>query len=108
MILLNFHSRFVIFDEESPYEIFVTDLMAKDGNDQNQILLIDSDGCPTEGQIMGPLKKDPDNPKVLIADFDAFKFPTSQVVQFRAHVTPKMPTAEPVDCSYKVRYQLIK
>ncbi len=71
--------RFEIFDAESPYEIFVRDLLAKDGNDQNQISLLDSQGCPTEGQIMGPLRKDPQDPKVLVADFDAFKFPTSQV-----------------------------
>ena len=71
--------RFEIFDESSPYEIFVRDLLAKDGNDQNQIVLLDSQGCPTEGQIMGPLRKDPDNPKILVANFDAFKFPTSQV-----------------------------
>ena len=29
--------RFEIFDERSPYEIFVRDLLAKDGNDQNQV-----------------------------------------------------------------------
>lgn len=30
--------------------------------------------------------------------FDAFKFPSSEVVQFRALVTPCMPTCEPVQC----------
>lgn len=96
--------RFEIFDEKSPYEIFVRDLIAKDGNDQNQIVLLDSEGCPAEGQIMGPLIKDETNPKILIANFDAFKFPTSQVVQFRAHVTPCMPTCEPVECVYSDYY----
>ena len=48
---------------------------------------------------MGALRKELDDPKMLLADFDAFKFPTSDVVQFRAHVTPCMPTCEPVDCS---------
>ena len=62
-------------------------------------MLIDSDGCPTESAIMGALRKEVDDPKMLLADFDAFKFPTSDVVQFRAHVTPCMPTCEPVDCS---------
>eukprot|EP00095_Tigriopus_kingsejongensis_P007697 maker-scaffold142_size315517-snap-gene-1.10 protein:Tk07697 transcript:maker-scaffold142_size315517-snap-gene-1.10-mRNA-1 annotation:"hypothetical protein DAPPUDRAFT_214208" len=96
--------RFEIFDEKSPYEIFVRDLIAKDGNDQNQIVLLDSEGCPAEGQIMGPLIKDETNPKVLVANFDAFKFPTSQVVQFRAHVTPCMPICEPVECVYTDYY----
>ena len=30
---------------------------------------------------------------------DAFKFPTSQLVQFRALVTPCMPRCDPVRCS---------
>jgi hypothetical protein len=96
--------HFEIFDEQSPYEIFVRDLVAKDGNDQTQIVLIDSNGCPTEGQIMGPLVKDQNTNKILLSNFDAFKFPTSEVVQFRAHVTPCMPTCEPVDCAYDDYY----
>ena len=96
--------RFEILDMESPYEISVRDLVAKDGNDQAEIILLDSLGCPTEGQIMGPLLKSPNNPKILVANFDAFKFPTSEVVQFRAHVTPCMPTCEPIECVYKNYY----
>ena len=96
--------RFEILDLKSPYEISVRDLVAKDGNDQAEITLLDSLGCPTEGQIMGPLLKSPESPKVLVANFDAFKFPTSEVVQFRAHVTPCMPTCEPIECVYKNYY----
>ena len=96
--------HFEIIDPESPYEIFVRDLVAKDGNDQSEIILIDSRGCPAEGQIMGPLVKNNENGKVLLSNFDAFKFPTSEVVQFRAHVTPCMPTCEPVDCTYNDYY----
>ena len=36
--------------------------------------------------------------KILQANFDAFKFPTSQLVQFRALVTPCMPRCDPVRC----------
>jgi len=96
--------HFEIFDQESPYEIFVRDLVAKDGNDNNEIVLIDSDGCPTESQIMGPLQKDVNSAKILLSNFDAFKFPTSEVVQFRALVTPCMPTCEPVECVYDDYY----
>ena len=32
--------HFEIFDQQSPYEIFVRDLVAKDGNDNNEIVLI--------------------------------------------------------------------
>ena len=96
--------RFEILDLQSPYEITVRDLVAKDGNDQAEITLLDSRGCPTEGQIMGPLLQSPESSKILIANFDAFKFPTSEVVQFRAHVTPCMPTCEPIECVYKNYY----
>ena len=40
----------------------------------------------------------------MISNFDAFKFPTSEVVQFRAHVTPCMPTCEPVECTNENYY----
>ena len=36
--------------------------------------------------------------KILRAPFDAFKFPNSDVVQFKALVTPCMPHCEPVVC----------
>ena len=81
---------------QSPYEIFVRELIAKvleihvffsnvkqinqDGNDQNEIMLLDANGCPTEGQIMGPLAKGKKGEaKDLVANFDAFKFPSSEV-----------------------------
>lgn len=34
----------------------------------------------------------------MLSYFDAFKFPSSEVVQFRALVTPCMPSCEPVQC----------
>lgn len=36
--------------------------------------------------------------QILLSHFDAFKFPSSEVVQFRALVTPCMPKCEPVQC----------
>lgn len=90
--------KFEILDRNSPYEIFVRELVAMDGVDSSEIVLIDSDGCPTDHFIMGPLYKSADSGKVLLSYFDAFKFPSSEVVQFRALVTPCMPTCEPVQC----------
>jgi len=91
--------RFEIVDRNSPYEIFVRDLVAMDGGDGNQITLLDSRGCPTEMSIMRALLKiEGSNGKVLGASFDAFKFPTSDIVQFRALVTPCLPSCEPVIC----------
>lgn len=90
--------RFEIVDRNSPYEIFVRDLIAMDGSNTNNITLLDGRGCPTEMSIMRPLLKVDSTGKVLGATFDAFKFPTSDVVQFRALVTPCLPTCEPVIC----------
>lgn len=90
--------KFEIMDEQSPYEIFVRELVAMDGADSGEITLIDARGCPTDHYIMGPIYKSNNSGKILLSHFDAFKFPSSQTVQFRALVTPCMPTCEPVQC----------
>ena len=54
-------------------------------------------GCPTDYSILGPLEP-VGTARVLQANFDAFKFPTSELVQFRALVTPCIPHCEPVTC----------
>ncbi|GFX97394.1 ZP domain-containing protein [Trichonephila clavipes] len=72
-----------------------------DGIDNSEILLIDSLGCPTDVSIMGSLTKAGNSGKTLLAPFEAFKFPTSDIVQFKALVTPCLPNCEPVDCSVK-------
>lgn len=93
--------RFKIIDQNTPYEIFVRELIAFDGVDSSEILLIDSNGCPTDPTIMGAITsvmKDNDSIE-LDAPFDAFKFPTSDVVQFKALVTPCLPTCQPVTCT---------
>lgn len=91
--------RFEIAEATSPYEIFVRELIAMDGSDGAEIVLIDSRGCPTDPSIMGPVTHVYKHGKVLQAFFEAFKFPTSEVVQFQALVTPCLPTCQPVDCS---------
>ncbi|XP_037944044.1 uncharacterized protein LOC119676858 [Teleopsis dalmanni] len=90
--------KFEILDELSPYEIFVRELVAMDGADNAEITLIDSRGCPTDYFIMGPIYKSTTSNKILLSHFDAFKFPSSDLVQFRALITPCMPTCEPVQC----------
>lgn len=90
--------KFEIMDEQSPYEIFVRELVAMDGADSGEITLIDSRGCPTDHFIMGPIYKSTESGKSLLSHFDAFKFPSSPTVQFRALVTPCMPSCEPVQC----------
>lgn len=61
--------RFEIMDPNSPFEIFVRELVAMDGVDSSEITLIDSDGCPTEHFIMGPLYKAAPSGKVINLTF---------------------------------------
>ncbi len=89
---------FEILDQDSPYEIFVRNLVAMDGATDTELVLIDERGCPAETSIMSELRKSKDSDKILISNFDAFRFPSSDMVQFRALVTPCMPTCEPVKC----------
>lgn len=90
--------RFAISDERSPFEIFVRDLYAMDGVGGSEIMLIDGEGCPTDPSIMAAMQNSKGNGQTLEAQFDAFKFPTSETVAFRALVTPCIPHCEPVHC----------
>ena len=73
---------FEILDEDSPYEIFVRDLVALDGATDTELVLIDSNGCPADPTIMSELRKSLEVEKMLVSDFDAFRFPTSQVRKY--------------------------
>lgn len=50
---------------------------------------------------MEAITKSKDNNKILEASFDAFKFPTTEIVQFKALVTPCLPACEPVSLNIK-------
>ena len=96
--------RVEITDKNSPYQIFIRELLAVDGLDTADILLIDSAGCPTDVQIMGFVSKPTTeksgvaNSRILEIPFDAFKFPTSDLVQFKALVSPCLHACEPIFC----------
>lgn len=94
--------RFQIIDERSPFEIFVRDLYAMDGVGGTEIMLIDGEGCPTDPSIMAAMTNTKGNGQTLEAQFDAFKFPTSETVAFRGLVTPCIPHCEPVHCQNRV------
>ena len=48
---------------------------------------------------MGAVRKVSGNGKLIEAPFDAFKFPTSGIVQFRALIVPCLEACEPVTCN---------
>ena len=69
-----------------------------DGSTDTELLLIDADGCPTDSSIMGEVYRSEKSNRISLSSFDAFRFPTSEVVQFRAMITPCLPKCEPVVC----------
>ncbi|XP_053203978.1 uncharacterized protein LOC128388582 [Panonychus citri] len=91
--------RFEIPDYSSPYEIFVREVIADDGVDASEFTLIDEKGCPTDISIMSGVRRVKESSKSVEAPFEAFKFPTSGIVQFRALVVPCLPSCEPVHCA---------
>ncbi|KAI1290296.1 hypothetical protein HDE_09059 [Halotydeus destructor] len=93
---------FAITDMASPYEIFVRDLVAVDGADSSEMVLIDSNGCPTDLAIMSSITKSTTRPpaRSLTATFEAFKFPATNIVQFRALITPCLASCTAVQCDW--------
>lgn len=63
------------------------DFINQQANLAQTIQLIDVDGCPTDSNIMGQLVKLDPTGRRYLAPFDAFKFPSSDVVFFRAVIT---------------------
>merc|ERR1719471_948542 len=57
--------RFEILDTDTPYDMFVRDLVAMDGQDSSNILLVDSLGCPTDASIIKSLSSVRESPKIL-------------------------------------------
>ena len=88
---------------ESLYDVFVKNIVADDGVETSELELIDNRGCPTDPSIMGPLRRvhvSSISRKVLEAPFEAFKFPTSAIVQFRALIVPCIAgDCQPVVCT---------
>lgn len=85
------------FHDLGPYQLFVRQLVALDGIDESEIVLIDEHGCPTDPGIMGTVERATKDRSVE-AHFDAFKFPNSEHVRFRALVSPCVGACEPVHC----------
>uniref|UniRef100_A0A6P6YG15 Uncharacterized protein LOC113797539 n=1 Tax=Dermatophagoides pteronyssinus TaxID=6956 RepID=A0A6P6YG15_DERPT len=87
-------------DDDEIFGIFARELIAKSGANQNEsIMLIDSDGCPTDPNIFPVLEKIP-NSKGLQGKFDAFKFADDVVVRFQVNVQFCLQECLPVNCDH--------
>ena len=62
---------------------FARDLIAKSGTNEEELILIDSRGCPEDPAIFPHLKKLSDGSRSLKGRFEAFKFTNDAVVRFQ-------------------------
>lgn len=63
--------RFEFVDKNSPYQMFIRELVAIDGQDSGEIMLIDGQGCPIDSSIMSNvIQKQSDSTIHLEAPFD--------------------------------------
>lgn len=75
-----------------------------DGQDEGDLILIDEMGCPTDGTIMSALTKVKGTGKLIETKFEAFKFPSSDAVLFKAIVSPCVGTCQPAHCYISTDY----
>ncbi|XP_030766292.1 uncharacterized protein LOC115890250 isoform X2 [Sitophilus oryzae] len=78
-------SLVVAIDEQDLYGIRVTDCVVKDGLGWGEQKLIDSDGCPTDPEIMGMFQYSGDSNKAEV-QFKAHKFPYIASVYYQCNV----------------------
>ncbi len=69
---------------DSIFDIFARNLVAKSGLDEEEIVLLDDSGCPSDPVFPG-LEKDPET-GALLGKFEAFKFSDTTVVNFEVNV----------------------
>lgn len=73
-------------------------LIASTNSGDSSLLLLDEMGCPVTSVFPG-LAKDPTDNRSLVAEFSAFKFPSSQHVRFNVIVRFCLERCEPVSLS---------
>ncbi|CAG0885396.1 unnamed protein product, partial [Cyprideis torosa] len=75
----------IALDSQEIYGFLVTDCYVRDGIGQSEQPLIDSDGCPVDEEIMGPLTYAP-NKRIASVGFQAHKFPYTPSVYYQCTV----------------------
>ncbi|RWS22945.1 uncharacterized protein B4U80_07016 [Leptotrombidium deliense] len=88
-------------ENDSVFDIFARDLVARSGTTEESIVLIDKNGCPTDTTIFPSLEKVAGS-KSLQGKFDAFKFADDVVVRFQVNVQFCMQDCVPTLCSQSI------
>lgn len=102
------HNRFVLRVYAVIYSGFARSCIAKttDNNVENEYIVTDENGCATDPSIFGEWDCDPDT-GALMAEFNAFKFPSSDNIRFQCNIRVCFGKCQPVrDIFYDKTYVL--
>ncbi|GAB0093348.1 uncharacterized protein DMENIID0001_084380 [Sergentomyia squamirostris] len=75
----------VNIDRQDVYGLHVTDCLVRDGLGWGEQRLVSDDGCPTDGEIMGPFEYSKDRASAKVT-FPAHKFPYTASVYYQCNV----------------------
>ncbi|GFU29830.1 uncharacterized protein NPIL_395251 [Nephila pilipes] len=90
--------RIELREPASNLAIFARNLYARSKNGES-LFLIDSTGCPTDPSIFPGLNLDARDRKSLFANFKAFRFPSTGLVNFEVQIRFCQDQCKPVRCS---------
>lgn len=75
----------IYIDKQEIYGLHVTDCLVRDGLGWGEQKLINADGCPMDGEIMGQFEYTEDRTKANVS-FPAHKFPYTSSVYYQCNV----------------------
>ncbi|XP_071035192.1 uncharacterized protein [Parasteatoda tepidariorum] len=90
--------RIELREPASNLAIFARNLYARSKNGES-LFLIDSTGCPTDPSIFPGLNLDARDRKTLFANFKAFRFPSTGLVNFEVQIRFCQDQCKPVRCA---------
>ncbi|XP_064477576.1 uncharacterized protein LOC135391294 [Ornithodoros turicata] len=89
--------RIEIQEPGTAFAIFARNLYARSSNGES-LFLIDSNGCPIDPSIFPALRPDFRQPGSLFANFKAFRFPSSGMVNFEVQIRFCQDRCDPARC----------
>lgn len=92
--------QFDLVSQQDVYGIFVKDVVAMDGFGKSTIMLIDSNGCPADNVVLGPVAS-LNAGRTLRIPIECFKFPFNDEVEYMALIKPCHTMCQPNECNDK-------
>lgn len=89
----------LVYSPLAIYGGFARSCIAKtmEDNVENEYIVTDENGCATDPSIFGDWEYNPDT-NSLLANFNAFKFPSSDNIRFQCNIRVCFGKCQPVNC----------